>query len=246
MEMSAYESMRDSQDAHWWFVGRRNLVRSLIDRLVKLPRNADVLEAGCGFGGNLRLLEGYGKLHAFEYNDKARAYAAERTSGPVMRGALPHRIGFGDKTFDLIALLDVLEHIDDDLASLIALRDRLTSSGSLVITVPAVPALWSRHDVMHHHKRRYSKSQLEDVLTKAGLVLRGIGYFNSLLFPLAMTQRLVSKLGNFDVDANASPPRPLNKLFGAIFSLEARLLGWLKFPIGLSLYAVVQKGSPQG
>ena len=241
MELSAYASMRDTEETHWWFVGRRNVLRSLIERFIALPPNAAVLEAGCGSGGNLPLLEGYGKLHAFEYNDEARAYATQRTSGPVAFGALPQEIGFGTKKFDLIALLDVLEHIDDDLGSLIALRDRLSENGSLLITVPAVPALWSDHDVVHHHKRRYSKAQLKCRLAEAGLVTHGIGYFNSLLFPLALLERLASKLGVGSPDSAAVPPAPVNRLLAWIFSLEAKLLGWLKFPIGLSLYAVVRR-----
>ncbi len=243
MELAAYELMRDSQDGHWWFVGRRNIVRGLIARFVKLPSNAAVLEAGCGFGGNLPLLESLGNLHAFEYNSEARAHAARRTSGPVAFGALPGEIGFGETKFDLIALLDVLEHIDDDLRSLADLRSRLAEDGSLLITVPAVPSLWSDHDVVHHHKRRYSKAQLERRLAEAGLFTQSIGYFNSLLFPLALAQRLASKLGSQKFNSNALPPPPINNLLASIFSLEARLLGSIKFPIGLSLYAVARKGS---
>jgi SAM-dependent methyltransferase len=241
MELAAYASMRESEDEHWWFVGRRKVLRSIIGRIGTLPPQAAVLEAGCGSGGNLPMLASYGDLHAFEYNDQARTYAARRTSGPVAFGALPEAVGFGDKQFDLIALLDVLEHIDDDLGSLVALRDRLTDKGSLLITVPAVPALWSDHDVLHHHKRRYSKAQLQRRLAEAGLVIERIGYFNTLLFPLALLQRLASKLGAGPTDSSAMPPAALNRILASVFSWESKLLGWLSFPIGLSLYAVVRR-----
>ena len=243
MELSAYASMRASEDEHWWFVGRRNVLRGLIGRIRSLPPVPAVLEAGCGSGGNLSMLESYGDLYAFEYNDEARAHAAGRTSGKVAFGALPDAVGFGDRKFDLIALLDVLEHIDDDLGSLVTLRDRLSDNGALLITVPAVPALWSDHDVIHHHKRRYSKAHLRRRLSEAGLVVERIGYFNSLLFPLALLQRLASKFGAGSADSSAIPPRPLNRLLAAIFSLESKLLGWVSFPIGLSLYAVVRRPS---
>ena len=141
MEATAYTAMRDSQENHWWFVGRRAVIRSLLDRFVGKRADAHVLEAGCGFGGNLPLLEGYGKVYAFEFNERAREFAARQTAGPVAYGALPDEIGFGDRKFDLIVILDVLEHIEDDLASLISLRDRLSDGGTLLVTVPAVPAL---------------------------------------------------------------------------------------------------------
>ena len=243
MELAAYAAMRETEDEHWWFVGRRAVLRSIIGRIGSLPPGAAVLEAGCGSGGNLPMLADYGDLHAFEYNDLARSYAARRTSGPVAFGALPGEVGFGDKKFDLIALLDVLEHIDDDLGSLIALRDRLTNNGSLVITVPGVPALWSDHDVIHHHKRRYSKAHLQRRLAEAGLEIQRIGYFNSLLFPLALLQRLASRLGAGPADSSATPPAPLNRLFASVFAWEAKLVGWFSLPIGLSLYAVVRRSA---
>lgn len=242
METAAYQSMRDSQDSHWWFVGRREVIRSLIDTTARPKADAAVLEAGCGFGGNLPLLQRYGRLQAFEYDAQARDYAASHAAVPVAYGTLPDHIGFGDEKFDLIAMLDVLEHVDDDLGSLAALRDRLSDGGSLLITVPAVPALWSEHDEIHHHKRRYSKSELAAKLAAAGLVPRRLGYFNSLLFPLALAERLASRFGRGQSDG--AVPTVINALFARIFAFESRLLSWLSFPIGLSLYAVVQK-APQ-
>ena len=242
METTAYQSMRDSQDSHWWFVGRREVIRSLIDTLARPKADAAVLEAGCGFGGNLPLLRQYGRLQAFEYDARARDYAASHAAVPVAYGALPDDIGFGEDKFDLIAMLDVLEHVDDDLGSLAALRERLSDGGSLLITVPAVPALWSEHDEVHHHKRRYSKAGLKAKLAAAGLIPRRVGYFNSLLFPLALAERLASRFGRRQSDG--AVPAVLNALFARIFAFESRLLRWLSFPIGLSLYAVVEK-APQ-
>lgn len=243
MELSAYASMRESEDEHWWFVGRRSVVRSIIGRIRSLPSSLAILEAGCGSGGNLPMLEKYGDLSAFEANDEARAHASARTSGTIAFGTLPDAVGFGDKRFDLIALLDVLEHIDDDLQSLIALRDRLTEHGALLVTVPAVPALWSQHDVVHHHRRRYSRAHLRGRLSEAGLLVERMGYFNSLLFPLALLQRLAFSFRKRRSDTLGIPPWPLNRIFAAIFSLEGKLIGWLDFPIGLSLYAVVRRPS---
>jgi len=243
MEAAAYQSLRDSQDRHWWFVGRRRIAASLIKRFAALPAQARVLEAGCGYGGNLAMLGKLGDVQAFEFDDAARAHAAVVSGRNVGYGKLPDDIGFERDQFDLIALLDVLEHIDDDVNSLKALGNRLAPGGSLLLTVPAVPWLWSDHDVLHQHKRRYTKAVLRERLREAGLEPVRIGYFNSLLFPLALVQRLMSRLSGGGAHDHAAPPEPLNAVLTWIFALERGVVGRLPFPIGLSLFAVVRKRS---
>lgn len=241
MELAAYQSLRNSQDRHWWFVGRRRIVAQLIAKFVPLPAKARVLEAGCGYGGNLAMLGALGDVQAFEFNDHARAYAERKLQRPVAYGRLPDEIGFDDDRFDLIAMLDVLEHINDDVGSLRTLGERLAPGGALLLTVPAVPWLWSNHDVLHQHKRRYTRALLAERLHDAGFEIAGIGYFNTLLFPLALAQRLLARLvGGCGVDHD-TPPHHLNVLLTSIFLLEARLLGRVPFPIGLSLFAVARK-----
>lgn len=241
MELTAYQSLRDEQDRHWWFVGRRRILAQLIKRFVPLPATARVLEAGCGYGGNLEMLGEFGELQAFEYDDNARAYAAGLLRRSVAFGRLPDAIGFEDECFDLIAMLDVLEHIDDDLGSLRTLRERLAPDGSLLLTVPAVPWLWSDHDMLHHHKRRYTRAILTQRLHEAGYEITGIGYFNTLLFPLALAQRLLARLLGGGQADHAAPAEPLNSILASIFSFERVLLGRIRFPIGLSLFAVARK-----
>lgn len=241
MEQAAYQSLRDSQDRHWWFVGRRRIVARLIERFVSLPAQARVLEAGCGYGGNLAMLGRLGDVHAFEYDDAARNHAAALSHRPVAYGKLPDDIGFANDRFDLIAMLDVLEHIDEDVGSLRTLGDRLAPGGSLLLTVPAVPWLWSDHDVLHRHKRRYTKALLMQRLHEAGFAPVRVGYFNSLLFPLVVVQRLLSRFLGGGAGDHGAPAEPLNSVLAAIFGLESKVLGWLPFPIGLSLFAVVRK-----
>lgn len=238
MDAIAYRSLRDLQDRHWWFVGRRTIITRLIRRFVQLPQRPRVLEAGCGYGGNLRMLEQFGDLDAFEFEDQARAYASTLVTRPVAYGFLPDQVGFAGVGFDLIAMLDVLEHIEDDHGSLRALRERLTDDGSLVLTVPALPWLWSKHDEIHHHKRRYTKAGLEHVLREAGFEAVAVGYFNTLLFPLALIQRLVSRLAGGRHRTDEMPPQILNGVLSKIFAFESHVIGRVRLPIGLSLYAI--------
>lgn len=234
--------MAEQEQSHWWFTGRRRLIGALIERLVHLPASARILEAGCGTGGNLAMLGQLGKLEGFEFDPDARRLA-ERHGYPISFGALPDTVIEEDKTFDLVALFDVLEHIDDDVASLRTLGRKLNSSGTLLLTVPAMPWLWSSHDETHHHFRRYTRSSLTRAIRAAGLEPVQVGYFNTLLFPLAVVQRLFAKLRGNSVPTDQMPSPPLNKLLATIFAAERHWVGRLPMPVGLSLFAVVKTSS---
>lgn len=239
MDRSAYASMSAQEGGHWWFVARRAILDMLIRNRIAPPHGARILEAGCGTGGNLAMLARHGSVDALEYDGEARALADAQGVGRIEAGMLPDRIGFDGAHYDLIALLDVLEHVEEDRASLAALRARLVPGGRILLTVPAVPWLWSDHDVLHHHKRRYTLAGLRDVAEAAGLKVESIGYFNSLLFPLAMVMRTAHRLLRRTAPLDARPSPPVNALLQRIFGWERHLLGRVRFPIGLSLYAIL-------
>lgn len=241
MEREAYDLMDRQEETHWWFVARRRIIDSLIARHVGARPNARVLEAGCGTGGNLALLAAHGDLSAFEFDSAARAIAARKSGIDVIAGHLPDGVAFPDGSFDLVALLDVLEHIDDDFASLASLRAKLAFGGRILITVPAAPWLWSEHDEIHHHKRRYTKRQLEQLVREAGFAEVKAGYFNSLLFPLAVLDRLLTKAGMRKGSHSDQIGPRMNRVFEAIFASEARLMRWVRFPLGLSIYAIASR-----
>lgn len=231
--------MSVQENAHWWFVARRAILDRLIRARIPLGADARILEAGCGTGGNLSMLATHGHVDALEYDAQAREFADARGIARIEPGMLPDRIGFGAERYDLIALLDVLEHVDQDRESLTALRSRLTSGGRILLTVPAVPWLWSDHDVLHHHKRRYTLRGLKRVAQEAGLTVETVGYFNSLLFPLAVATRTAHRVLGCKGASDAQPSPPVNAILQRIFGWEQHLLGRMRFPIGLSLYAIL-------
>ncbi|MBL9051707.1 MAG: class I SAM-dependent methyltransferase, partial [Tabrizicola sp.] len=235
MDRTIYDSINELEANHWWFVARRRIIASLIKRF--LPGNPDpeLMEAGCGSGGNLPMLAQFGRLDAFEYDATAREHASKKSGLDVQPGALPHEIPFAPKNYDLIGLFDVLEHIESDAEALTALAGRLKDGGRLLVTVPAYQFLWSQHDVRNHHFRRYSRSTLEAVVQKAGLKLVYISYFNTFLFPLAAAARLVKNMVGSDAPDDKMPGRLVNALFTRIFAAESFLLGRIRLPFGLSL-----------
>ena len=231
--------MSAQEGGHWWFVARRAILDSLIRSRIAPRDGARILEAGCGTGGNLAMLAAHGSVDALEYDAQARELARGRGVGRIEPGMLPGQIGFDGTRYDVIALLDVLEHVEEDRASLAALRARLADGGRILLTVPAVPWLWSDHDVIHHHKRRYTLAGLRQVAQAAGLKVEAVGYFNSLLFPLAMAMRTAHRLLRRKDALDAQPSPPVNALLRRIFGWERHLLGRVRFPIGLSLYAIL-------
>lgn len=241
MEREAYDLMNQQEATHWWFVARRKIVSALISHEVPLNASSLILEAGCGTGGNLDMLQSHGRLTAFEFDPAARSIAQRKSGLEILPGTLPDRVEVDDAQFDMIAMLDVLEHLDHDEASLETLRRKLKSQGSIVITVPAVPWLWSDHDVIHHHKRRYTRRQLKSLLEKTGFKNVRVGYFNSFLFPLAIVDRTLRAWGLRKGDTGGEVGQTLNRLFERIFSFEAPLIDKVRFPIGLSLYAVASR-----
>jgi SAM-dependent methyltransferase len=238
MERVVYRQMAELDQRHWWYRARRAVLADLIRREAMPPPDARILEIGCGTGHNLEMLGSFGQVDAVELDEEARAVAEKRLGRTVMNAPLPELAGVGAGTYDLIAALDVIEHIDDDRAAVAAIAAKLKAGGKFVMTVPAHQWMWSAHDVVNHHKRRYSKGSLRRLIEASPLRLEKLGYFNSLLFPLAVAERGASKLrGKDSADVNL-PPRPLNSAFEAVFAAERHLVGRLPLPPGLSLFAV--------
>lgn len=234
--------MAETEGSHWWFVGRRAIINSLLGTRARTSIRPRILEAGCGTGGNLAMLQQWGEVTAFEYDSDARQHAATVSGLDILPGSLPDGIDHIDGPFDLICLFDVLEHIEADVTSLRTLASRLAPGGAMFLTVPALQFLWADHDVLHHHKRRYSRKRLAQVLRASGLSVSYISYFNTLLFPLALVQRLMSRLRGSEVGNPASlPAAPLNRAFASIFAAEAVLLRHVRLPIGLSLCAIAHR-----
>ena len=224
---------------HWWYVARRRILHDLIVREIKLPPRPRILEIGCGTGHNFDMLSHFGELDALEIDEPARAIAAVRLGRPVGTAPLPDLPGVPDASYDLVALLDVLEHVEDDLGALMGIRRTLRADARILLTVPANPWMWSAHDTVHHHHRRYTATTLRHVAERAGMRVEMISPFNSLLFPLAAALRIVGKATGKTTSDDAMPSPMLNGLFGSVFGLERHLVGRVPLPVGVSLVAVL-------
>jgi len=235
MDRTLYNTFEKIENQHWWFVGRRAIIESSLKNIAASKKR--ILEAGCGTGGNLKMLAKYGDVEAFEMDEQAREVAS-RTSGiKIASGHLPESCPFQNQRFDLIATFDVLEHIENDSAAVEQLKNLLSESGRLLLTVPAMPSMWSYHDELNHHYRRYTKSSIRKLLESGGLEVEFAYYFNTLLWPLAFAVRKMKRSRQQPANDLKPPAWGLNRFLAILFASERHLFRRVPFPFGLSLIA---------
>ena len=205
-----------------------------------------ILDIGSGAGGTLRELETYGPAVGVDISPRAVDCCRRRGCRRLVRvgeGSLP----FAAASFDLLIALDVIEHIGDDRAALKDYRRLLRPGGRLLLTVPAYRWLWSWHDQVNHHRRRYTRRSLGKVLAEAGLVEERLTYYCFLLFlPVALVRVLEKTLARLigyrrEELAFRIPPLPVNRLLTRLFAAERHWLRRRGFPFGSSLLALARR-----
>jgi SAM-dependent methyltransferase len=238
MDRALYDAMAALDQRHWWYRARRHVLAALIKRRAMPPEGGQILEVGCGTGHNVSMLSQFGKVSALEVDAEARAVAQTRLDQPILSAPLPELEGVPRKHFDLVCAFDVIEHIADDVSAVAGIAKCLKPGGKFVATVPAHQWMWSAHDAVNHHFRRYSKGSFRALIDGSPLRLEAAGYFNSLLFPIAVAERMASKMRGKDEGHLSLPPAPLNALLEKAFAAERHLIGRVPLPVGLSLYVV--------
>jgi SAM-dependent methyltransferase len=229
-----------AEDRHWWYRGRRSVLERVIDDL-RLPARARILDAGCGSGRNMVEFARHGTVTGIELSPTSVELARKREAGDVVEGSVLD-MPFDAGSFDLAASLDVIEHLQDDLQALRELRRVVVPGGSLLVTVPAYQWLWSGHDEINHHHRRYTRRSLQRVGEQAGWQQVRTTYFNSLLLPAAIALRVLDRFSRKTTESSLDlwvPPVPVNWLLERPLALESALIGrGGRIPAGLSLLAV--------
>lgn len=242
------------EDRHWWFASRtRAILKVLDEEMGPAPAGSArrVLDLGSGAGNMAHHLAHYGQVIGFDYNPRPLAVAKARalTAAQGFGDALP----FADSSFDLVALLDTVEHIDNELGVFAECHRVLKPGGKLLVTVPALMWLWSYNDVINDHKRRYTVPELRQKLAVAGLRIKRASYNNFFVFPLIAAMRLLRP----DEPELESPhltedeevyqvemeptPEPINSVLHSVGWLEAALLEQTDLPIGSSILCVAEK-----
>jgi SAM-dependent methyltransferase len=249
MDPRYYETYYRHEDHHWWFRWRYEMIIQLI-RDLNLGPSPRILDAGCGTGQMLKHLETVGVAFGIDSSPQAVSFAHSRGVQRLVRGSI-NAIPFPANTFDCVVALDVIEHVEDDLDILQSLHDVVKSDGRLVVTVPAFQSLWSQHDVINHHKRRYSSAHLRRVIEQSGFAIERITYCNTALCVPVFAARkfkniahdLRSGHGNGEEDAKsdlAEYPKIVNEALFRLMHLETQVMHHVNLPFGVSVLAVAR------
>lgn len=247
MDKTLYGQFFEIESRHWWFVARREIILSQVRGHLPRKTGNTVLDVGCGTGIMLEYLKEFGNVRGMDSSADAVNYSNLRLKGvvEVKQGGLAGKPPYKENTFSLITLLDVIEHIDDDGKALKGAFKMLENGGTLVCTVPAYMFLWSGHDVLNHHKRRYTLKELGEKVEGAGFKIEKISYFNTLLSPavflarcLAPASKRLEPKSDFKTHSG-----PVNSILKNIFLLEKNLLNFIGFPFGVSIICVAKKGA---
>lgn len=236
--------MVNHEDRHWWYRGRRRIVGDALGRMQLQPEGR-VLDAGCGSGRMLDALSDYGEVSGLDMNSESVTLARGRGYDDVQEGVV-EALPWADETFDLITLLDVLEHTADDRIALTELRRVVRRGGYLLLTVPAHQALWANHDVLNQHYRRYSRRTLRVAASETDWSVERMTSFNSLMLPPAAAVRFAQKLQREPVERHTSDVEIGPEWLYPVLELPLRAeAAWLRrdrnLPIGLSLLALLRR-----
>ncbi|MFT4569490.1 MAG: SAM-dependent methyltransferase [Hyphomicrobiaceae bacterium] len=244
MQEQQHQEMFEVETTHWWFVGKRLLFRRLLGQRLDPANRASsrILDVGCGTGAVATDFGRYGSVVATDFSPAALALARRRGVSEAVAAdatALP----FADNSFDLVTAFDILEHVADDRAMVAELARVLRPGGTVAIHVPAWPSMWSRHDEILEHKRRYTRRGLRALLASSPLEIERVGWSSCVILPVAAAVRALRNVtGNESETADLGTVPPLlNRIMLGVYHAEAAAAATCGLPFGLSLAAIAVK-----
>jgi len=241
MQPQDIEDMYVTETTHWWFAGKRLLMRRLLGERLGRP-GLRILDVGCGAGATAADFSANGWVCACDRSLHALRFVGERgiaTRAAADADALPFREG----AFDVVLAFDVMEHVVDDAAFLRELARVVAPGGALAIHVPAWPSLWSRHDEILEHKRRYTRRSLRALLDDSPLRVAYLGWASCAIFPITVAIRWMRRLSHVESDGAdlVVVPAWLNRLLGGVYRVESAVAVRTGLPFGVSLAVIATR-----
>jgi len=235
MMQHTYPILYEVEETHWWHIGRRRIIESFVKQICERFEDTrpHILDVGCGTGGNLRMLSNFGEAEGVDISTDAVSLCCER--GLNVKLGTAEELPFDDASFDLVTALDVVEHLDDDVAGLREMRRLLRPGGYVLIFVPTFMWLWGVQDDISHHRRRYRLAELRRAVREAGFEVERTTYANITFLLPTFLGRLLMRITGLKTESEARINIPFfNPLFARILGAEATFLRFMNFPVGVS------------
>jgi SAM-dependent methyltransferase len=242
MQSHHYPILYQVEETHWWYVGRRRIIQSLVQKICNTLDKPDprILDVGCGTGANLKMLATCGRAEGVDISPQAVEFCRQRGLDSVKLGAIEH-LPYESDSFELVTALDVIEHLDDDVAGLREMRRVLRRDGRLLLFVPAFMFLWGVQDDVSNHRRRYTLPRLLSAVKEAGFSVESASYANiSFFLPVLVVRsvmRWLSLRADTEYGINISP---MNGPFSWLFAAERFVLNRWKIPFGVSAVCIAR------
>ena len=243
MQSHHYPILYQVEETHWWYLGRRRIIESLVERIRTTLANAKprILDVGCGTGANLKMLAAYGSAEGVDISPQAVDFCRERGLDSVKLGAIEH-LPYESGSFELVTALDVVEHLDDDVAGLREMRRVLRRDGRVLLFVPAFMFLWGVQDDVSNHRRRYTLPSLLQAVEAAGFAVEWASYANiSFFLPVLVVRSVMRWLGLRAATEYGINISLLNGPFSSLFAAERFVLERGKIPFGVSAVCIARR-----
>ncbi len=236
------QKLNELEKYYWWHVGRSKILETFLEKM-SLPKDAKILDVGCGTGETTKFLTSFGQVWGVDISCRALDFCRRQGLENLEQcGAC--NLPFEKHWADLVAMLDIVEHVEDDQLALKEAYRVLDKGGWLLVTVPALKYLWSDHDEALDHKRRYSKRELEEKIENAGFYIERLSYAVSFLALPIIVYRAVQKIfvqSAYPKTSYVILPMWLNTFFVFLLKIEAKLLKYVDLPFGVSLVCLARK-----
>lgn len=247
MEKGFEEKYHKIEKEHFWFKSRRNYIRKLLN---SYPKDATILDIGCSSGILLDELiqDGFAVENLYGVDISSIAIENCKKNGINNAYVMDAQNIQLNKKFDIVIASDCLEHIEDDESALKNWNNLLTNNGTIIIFVPAFMSLWSHHDKVNMHFRRYTLKELKNKMEHNGLEIKKSSFWNFFLFlPVYIFRKIENKTKNTknNTDGDLIEKPFGNYLLTHLINLENKLLQFLDFPFGISVFCIAKKGTVQ-
>jgi SAM-dependent methyltransferase len=243
MQSHHYPILYQVEETHWWYLGRRRIIQSLVEKIRTTLPNAKpkILDVGCGTGANLKMLSAYGSAEGVDISPQAVDFCRERGLDSVKLGAIEH-LPYESGSFEMVTALDVVEHLDDDVAGLREMRRVLRRDGRVLLFVPAFMFLWGVQDDVSNHRRRYTLPSLLQAVEAAGFAVEWASYANiSFFLPVLVVRSVMRWLGLRAATEYGINISLLNGPFSSLFAAERFVLERGKIPFGVSAVCIARR-----